>query len=101
MEIGVVLDGNRLILSPKGVLDSNTGDGLAKALDENVTDDICVIEFDMTDVDYISSKGLRIITAAYKDIKERGSVRVSNCNRAVHEIFTISGLDKKFISVGD
>lgn len=96
MDIRTQRNDNKLTLAPSGMLDSSNSAAVSEILMKEFTAEITTLEFDMSDVEYISSKGLRIITAAYKDIKDRGSIIVTGCNPAVKEVFSISGLDKRF-----
>ncbi len=43
---------------------------------------------------YMSSSGLRIILKAAKKLKKTGTLRISNLNDIVEEIFHISGFNK-------
>ena len=55
-----------------GRLDTITAPELEKELDELTALSISLIIFDMTDLDYISSAGLRVIFKAVKTMKSNG-----------------------------
>lgn len=86
---------NVLTVVPEGRLDSSTGDEFGRFLDEHFTEDVEKIVFDFSGVDYISSKGLRILVSVYKDLKGR-NMEIVNANTSVQEILRISGLTKVF-----
>ena len=49
--------------------------------------------FDLSELEYLSSGGLRIILIAVKDVRRReGKVILTGLNPYVHEIFQVSGL---------
>lgn len=55
------------------------------------------ITVDCTDLEYISSSGLRIFLTLYKSaFATKGSLRVTNLNPDVRNIFNITGFSKRF-----
>ncbi len=55
-----------------GRLDTNTAPELETELDDLVAQTVQVVIFDFTDLEYISSAGLRVIFKANKSMKEKG-----------------------------
>lgn len=86
-----------LTITPIGRVDSATSDGLSAFMEQYFTPDIQKIIFDFSGVDFISSKGLRIIVTVYKSLNGR-EMEIVNANASVKEIFRISGFSK-FINV--
>lgn len=86
---------NVLTVVPEGRLDSSTGDEFGRFLDKHFTEDVEKLVFDFSGVDYISSKGLRVLVSVYKDLKGR-NMEINNANTSVREILRISGLTKVF-----
>ena len=60
----------RVVLN--GRLDTNTAPELETELDQLVTETVQLVIFDMTDLEYISSAGLRVIFKANKAMKAKG-----------------------------
>ena len=95
MTINSSITDGALTVSVAGRLDSATGDEFAQYVDEHFTDDVSKLIFDFADVDFISSKGLRILVSAYKKLNGR-SMEILNANSSVTEILRISGFLKIF-----
>ena len=96
IEIAQQLEGATLALRLEGRLDSNTADELTLALEAH---DIAALEalvLDMEGVDFISSKGIRVLVAAKKQLSEGAPLRILNANNAVREVLRLSGLEKVF-----
>lgn len=68
MTIDCSKSGTELRVCLQGRLDSSTGDALESFLAENVTDGIEKLVLDFSGVDLISSKGLRVLVSAYKNL---------------------------------
>lgn len=95
MELKVNNNNGNIIILPVGRLDSATaGDFEIKAL-PLVTEDVTSFTVDMSEVDFISSKGLRVLVSIYKKLngKELSLVGVNN---SVKEILKLSGFCKIF-----
>jgi anti-sigma B factor antagonist len=94
MNISKKTENNYLVITLSGRLDSHTSPELAKSLEEHVEIDEKGIIFDMIDLDYISSAGLRLILNTSKFLKGKNKSFVL-CQMQDHilEIFEISGFD--------
>lgn len=95
MNIDTVIDGQNAVLTPHGSIDSSTSDILDAEIAKADPQGDMELRFDFSDVDYISSKCLRILVAAYRRNTSR-LISVSNANPTVAEIFSISGLADLF-----
>ena len=83
-----------LRLAVSGRLDTVTSAELTEKLDEIDYENVD-IEFDFTEVEYISSAGLRLVIALQKQTTETGNkLVIKNINKVVAEVFKVSGLNK-------
>jgi anti-sigma B factor antagonist len=92
MEITHRVENEILIIAIKGRLDAATApiadETIKKALEENINR----LLFDLEDLEYLSSGGLRVILSAAKEIRRReGKVALANLKQYVYEIFEVSG----------
>ena len=90
MTINKTLNGDELVYSVEGTIDTTTSPELQKDLDASMGD-IRSIVFDFTDVTYISSAGLRVLLHAHKNMNNKGGVKIRNINDLVHEVFEVTG----------
>jgi len=82
-----------------GRLDTVTSAELRDELD-NVGFENVDVYFDFTNVEYISSAGLRLLIALQKQATETGNKLVlRNVNKIVAEVLRVSGLNKSFTIV--
>jgi anti-anti-sigma factor len=83
-----------LTLSIEGRIDTITSQTLDKEINEEFGNfDSLIIDF--TDLEYISSAGLRVLIATQKKLKsENIAFVIKNINDTVGEIFRMSGFDK-------
>ena len=92
MVIKITTEEGVKVISIEGRLDTNTSkeanNELTKLVDEGKTKLI----IDLSNLDYISSSGLRILLALSKEIKAlKGEMRICGLNETVKEVFEISG----------
>jgi len=95
MEINSSLNNGLLTVTPIGRLDSTTSGELDEKLKNDITDDVNSLVIDMAQVDYISSKGLRVLVTAYRTLAGR-SMQLINLNNSVTEVLRLSGMLKFF-----
>lgn len=95
MVINSTDEGKVLTVAPEGRLDSTTSGEFHEYLNENFTMDFEKLIIDFADVDFISSKGLRVIVSVFKELNGR-EMEIINANTAVEEVFRVSGLAKTF-----
>ena len=94
MKVDIELKEDVLTLTPDGRLDSASADFFTEAFEENRTEAVTTLVADLEKVDYISSKGLRVLVKARKDMN--GSLIIKNANASVLEVLRLSGLSKVF-----
>lgn len=95
MTINVEKNNDDLKFILKGRLDSTTADELDAAMSkelENATGNVTV---DLSDVDFISSKGLRVLVGAYKKLSNKELI-LKGANESIKEVIRLSGLLKIF-----
>ena len=95
MELKHMLEDGTLTVTPAGRLDSATSDSFSEYILSLFTEDIKTLIIDFSEIDFISSKGLRVLVALYKQLNGRKMV-LTGANSSVMEIFRISGFLKVF-----
>lgn len=90
MTINKEVNGSKLNIALVGRLDTTTSPKLEKELKASM-DDIQELVFDFTQLEYISSAGLRVVLAAQKTMNRQGSMIVCNVNETVMEVFEVTG----------
>ncbi len=94
MQATINKEDKTLYISVAGRLDTVTSAELKEKLDDKGYENVD-IDFDFSDVEYISSAGLRLILALHKQTTETGNqLTIRNINKVVAEIFRVSGFDK-------
>ena len=92
MQINKNREGNKLTLAPIGRVDTITAPELEAAI---VLDGVEELVFDLAQVDYISSAGLRVLLSAQKKMAGK-SMKIANSKPAVKEVFDITGFSDIF-----
>ena len=89
MKIKKELENNVLVLALEGRLDTVTAPELEREVSDlkGVTD----LVFDMKNLEYISSAGLRVILKAQKIMNTQGSMKLKNVGESIMEVFEITG----------
>ncbi len=83
-----------LIVRIIGSLDAGTSEQLRAEL-EGELDDVTFVRFDLKDMDYISSAGLRVILEVYQALEDRGGkVALDNVTEDLREIFEDTGFSE-------
>ena len=92
MEIVKNINGEVAELAINGRLDTNTCVELEDALKEEL-DNLKEITLDLTNLEYISSAGLRVLLAIQKKMNsvEDGSLKVKNVSETVMGVFELTG----------
>ena len=79
-----------LYITLEGRLDTNTAPELDSYLKANVTSDEGMV-FDLSELDYVSSAGLRVILATHKVMSSRGGLVITKPKDTVMEVFEATG----------
>ena len=88
----------KTVVAVTGELDSVTSEEFQKELTPLMGKEGLKVEMDMAGVDYIASKGLRVILALAQSIMPSGGkLTVVNLTPAVRMVFDMSGFSRMFI----
>ena len=90
MDIEKHKDGKKFDVKLIGRLDSKTAPELKEVLENNLND-VEELTFDLSELNYISSAGLRIILSTQKTMNKQGSMKVTNVQDIVMEVFESTG----------
>lgn len=93
MEIEKDLTASKLTMKVIGRLDTVTAPDLEKEITEGL-DGVTDLALDFTDLEYISSAGLRVLLLGLKTMKGKGSFVVKNVNDIVNEVFEVTGFSE-------
>lgn len=93
MTIEKNISGAELIVKLNGRLDTTT----APVLNDDLMNSISGINklvLDFSQLEYVSSAGLRVLLAAHKEMEKNGKMIIKNINDTVEEIFDITGFNE-------
>ena len=90
MKIEKKLNEKTLVFELEGRLDTTTAPQLEAEL-KNSLDGVTELVFDLGALEYISSAGLRVLLSAYKTMRGQGSMKITNANELVKEVFEVTG----------
>ena len=90
MTIEKKINNDAVTLIVSGRLDTQTAPELEKELDAVLTG-LKELTFDMTNLEYVSSAGLRVILNAQKAMNTQGSMKLTGVNDSIMEVFDITG----------
>ena len=81
----------RIFMKIEGRLDTKTAPELEKEVNKTV-EKISSLIMDFTELEYISSAGLRVLLRTHKAMKaKKGSLIIRGANEEIQEVFTITG----------
>lgn len=90
MTINKTSENGRVTLALSGRLDTVTAPELEAALD-SALDGATELCFDFTELEYISSAGLRVLLKAQKTMNPKGTMKLTGVNETIMEVFDITG----------
>lgn len=90
MNITKERDGNSMILTLEGRLDTTTAPQLEEIISKEL-DGIESVTMDFKQLDYLSSAGLRVILAAQKKMNKQGEMVIRHVNETIMEVFEVTG----------
>ena len=92
MELNHVQEGANTIITIKGRLDAATAPVAEGEINKMLEGEENRLLFDLSDLEYLSSGGLRVVLSAAKEIRRRdGKVALAALKQYVYEIFEVSG----------
>ena len=84
-------DGDKLTVKIEGYMDTSNASQLSDTL-EGELDDVMELYMDMTDLEYITSAGLRAMLAAYQELDEKdGRMVLQHVNDDIMEVLNLTG----------
>ena len=92
MTINVERNFELVTLEITGRLDTTTAPNLEAVINE-ISEATKELIFNMAELEYISSAGIRVILSAYKKMNQSGGImRIEKANDIVREVFEMTGL---------
>ena len=81
------------VITPAGRMDSNTAASIEKEILDVISAGSSRVVLDLSQIEYISSAGLRVVVIAAKRLKQRSGLFVlCSLQPLVSEVFEVSGL---------
>ncbi len=93
MTIETKVQGTELELAVSGRLDTTTAPQLEAELKRSV-DGVTSLVFDFSELEYLSSAGLRVLLAAQKIMNRQGTMVIRHVNETIMEVFEITGFSE-------
>ncbi len=90
MTIQKTINGEELIVALGGRLDTTTAPELDQMVKESL-DGVTALTFDFSDLEYISSAGLRVLLSAQKVMNKQGTMKITHVGEVIMEIFEVTG----------
>ena len=90
MTINKTSNGTELTVALEGRLDTTTAPQLEAEM-KTVLPNVKELTFDFSKLDYISSAGLRVLLSTQKVMNKQGSMRITNVNETIMEVFDVTG----------
>lgn len=96
MKVDFKTQNNILIIKVNGSIDSNTAPEIQEKIFEASADSKNVI-IDLSEVDFVSSAGLRVILMIYRQIKSKdGKVVLVGVSEEIRDVMTVTGFANFF-----
>ena len=90
MKIERNVNGTAVTLKIVGRLDTSTAPVLETAIDD-CSEEIQELVLECSELEYVSSAGLRVILKAQKKMNIQGSMKLIGVNESIMEVFDITG----------
>ncbi|MBQ6731235.1 MAG: STAS domain-containing protein [Bacilli bacterium] len=90
MTIEKTLNNQELIIKPIGEINTVTAPEVEEVI-KNDLGNITSLIFDFSELEYLSSAGLRVLLVAQKLMNKKGTMSLRHVNNSVKEIFDITG----------
>ena len=90
MTIEKKLDGTALTIALGGRLDTVTAPDLERTIKDELPN-ITQLTLDLSELEYISSAGLRVLLSATKTMSKKDGMKVTHVNEIVMEVFDVTG----------
>lgn len=101
MDYSIGQQGDAMVIAVRGRVDESSwvafGVGLSEAIERAREAGLAAVVIDLAELDYMSSRGLRVLTVAKREGEEAGvTVSLAAPNEVMREILAISRYDKLF-----
>ncbi len=97
MEMKSTKEGEVLIFEPEGRIDGTNARDVESAFLDQVRGGELAILIDFSEVDFISSAGLRVLLMVAKEVKSRsGRIELCSMRDYLKEVFEVSGFNAIF-----
>ena len=93
MNIKKKKDGSTLTVVISGRIDTSTAPEADAAINGSL-DCIEMLILDFSDVEYISSAGLRMLLSLQKKMMKKGGMKLIGVNEDVNDVFEVTGFDE-------
>lgn len=102
MQLKTYKEGQILKVKVFGELDHHSAKSFAEKLDALITrESIRILELDLKNLTFMDSSGIGVILGRYKKLMARGGkLYVSNENKIIKKIFSLSGLYQVIERIG-
>lgn len=88
----------RVVVTPVGELETSVCDSFQEEMAQFTRREGLKMELDLGSLEYISSKGLRVLISMQKAISDNGgSMVVTEVTDVVREVFDMTGLTRSFL----
>ena len=79
-----------------GRMDSAAAEEADNAVQQNI-DGVTKLTFDFSELEYLSSAGLRILLGAQKIMNQQGEMEIINVNEGIRDVFAMTGMLDIFV----
>lgn len=86
------MQGGALVVRPLGRLDGASSPALERLLAEHFEIGVRRLVLDMSDMDYVSSAGLKVILLAGRQLRGDGKLALAGVRDMVQDVFEVTGL---------
>lgn len=83
-------EGEVLNIALEGRLDTVTAPQLESELNQSLSG-VTELNMDFSNLEYLSSAGLRVILSAQKIMNKQGKMKISHVNETIMEVFEVTG----------
>lgn len=90
LTIQKTIQDGKAVVKPEGRLDTVTSPELEGVIKE-ILPGLTELTLDFSNLEYISSAGLRVLLSAQKVMNQQGGMKVKNVNSTIMEIFEVTG----------
>ena len=84
------IDNGKMVFKVSGSMDTNTAPEAEASIKESI-DGISELIIDFSELDYISSAGLRVLLSTQKIMNKQGTMVITGVNQSIMDIFDVTG----------